>query len=136
MGSSSSKYLRLKRKVTLANDDKYKDRVEARTRTDKITVTRYKRIEATAISGGSTDVEIGEFGNISKIVLTNLDKTHYIEVQFKNDSNGALNNNYVRLLPEGQADIGSGITPTTDISLTTYPQTESAVCLIEVFGTV
>ena len=132
MATSTTKYLKIERTVLLSRSNTYGSPIFEQTHTEEIEVTRYKKMEILAATGGTT-VDLSEFGAIDKIIVSNRDATNYVEGTFRNTSNGS-NDNILRAEAGESFDTGGAITVANDIVLTA--NSAAVECILEVYGTV
>ena len=134
MATSSTKYLRKRTIIEISRSSNYSDPIEGPTTiTEEYQVTRYKKQEYLAATGGTT-VDLSEFGTIQDLVIYNRDSTNYVDTTHRTGTTaGTAQAQSARIDASKAVSLGD-VTPGNDLILTA----NSADCevIIEVWGSV
>jgi len=132
MATSSTKYMKVTRRVVISRSSNYADPIEDYESEEAFEITRYKKQEILAVTSAGTTVDLSEFGTIKKLTVRNLDSTNSVTVTCDTAANSAVDN--ILTVAAGQAlDYGHDVTPGSDVKL--IASGSNCECILEVFGT-
>lgn len=133
MATSSTKYLRTTIRNELSRSSDYSNPIEDTTYTAEDTPTRHIANHEFLAATGGTTIDLSPFGTVTQVLIMNLDKTNYVDVQFRTAAGGATDN-IVRVYDHTPVMLGHGITVANDLIFTA--NTAACECVLTVFGTV
>lgn len=130
MGSSSTKYSRIRFSYNLSRVATYADPiispVHEMTFSHNSVMSDYEILATT----GGDEIDLGLFSSIDTIIVQNRDATNFVDAVVTNTPGGASNT--VSIYPGRTAVLGSSITPSGELNLTA--STASCECVVTILG--
>lgn len=131
MAVSSRKYFRKVTRFEIARNPDYSDVLEAFELSEEYEITRYKRLEFLAGTGGD-EVALDPFGAVEDIIILNRDASNFVDTTHRTTPGGATDQN-TRVDAKKAVSLGD-VTPATSITLTANGA--DVECEVLVVGTV